>query len=291
MVKGIKTLLSSIPGATALSPLADIMFSSFGLSNSYSYANGTVDATASIFGLCSCTGLTYANILAHAPNVARNTGKGPRIVFDSPFDDAKLISVSFTILPQGKIDTRNGKWAAVFIPVRSSLDVNGIPKEYKPMTLGELTKLPGSVTNAADRPLRLTYSPTAEDGYAFQFNPISSIFGYLIIGFTQELRVSWADFDANEFSPDIIMDGSLRIRQPVLGGTVHSYEDKTWKADTGIRLLFGSSLVNSTGSVGVTLASDYTCKKEGNLCKLSGKVYKFVPPLSTLESSFVTLGC
>lgn len=278
IVKGVKTMLASIPGASVLSPLADIIFSSFGLASNYSVSpsDGKVSSTAFIYGMCSCTGIKYSNILAHAPLVARNTGKGPRIVFDTPFHDAKLLSVDFVLTPQNNLDTRNGKWAAVFIPVRNVSDVVGLPRDYTPMSMAQLTKLPGSVTTAADRPLSLSYSPTVEDGYAYQFNTIDSIFGYLIVSFSQDIRNNWIDFNATEFAPDITMTGRLKIREPVLGGTVHSYEDNTWKADTGIHLFFPQKYVDTEKKTGVTLNSKYVCTKDSSgFCTVSGYEYKF----------------
>jgi hypothetical protein len=233
----------------------------------------TADQVA-ITGLCGITVLSYANILARTPNAALNTTKGPRSWVDSPFTHGKLNIVKLSALPDNKASERSGRWGMVFIPFRDDKDEAEIKTSYRALTLQRIQGMAGCVTGAADRPLSLVFRPKPEDGYVFRYNQIGSTFGALILAYSEEMRVTYHDFSANDFSPNITVTGTLSLRQPVLNGGVVGYEDSMWSA------AYGATIRSTADNRDYHFSSDsYTCVKsstKSGTCKITANAYS--PP-------------
>lgn len=239
IVHGVKSFISSIPLVSFIDSLVDAAFSRVQFTKKVvAKQSGSYLVETNVYGLSSLSGITYANILTHSNNVARDLTSGATLTVESPYYDAKLCSVKFTLQSQLTVGTRGGKWAAAFIPCRNDGDVNAIASKYVPMTIAEVERIPGCVSVAAHKMINLSYTPKPLDGYIYQYNPISAVFGYIVVAFAQEIRESYVDFPATAFAPDITMSGSIMLREPVLGGGVQSYKDVTWKAPTNVDRIF-----------------------------------------------------
>lgn len=231
IVTGIRSLVSALPGSTFLTPITDLLLSSIGLAPTAvpTDSNGitTVDGV-SIYGMCGLVMLKYTNILIRSSTAAVNTTKGARSWVDTPYTDAKLVSVTITITPNGKRQTRSGRWGILFLPFRDAADQKTIQNDYRPLSLSQLQQMAGSVSGPADRPLQLTFTPRAEDGLIYTFNPMDTWFGAVVVAYSEDMRLAYHEFTADDFSPDITLRGTLKLRQPHFGSPVVGYQDNTW---------------------------------------------------------------
>lgn len=182
----------------------------------------------SIYGLCGMVMIQYTNILIRTSTAAVNTTKGARSWVDTPYTDAKLMSVTITVTPNGIRQSRSGRWGLLFLPFRDAQDMVTIQNDYRPLTLAQLQQMAGSVSGPADRPLQLNFTPKPEDGLSYQFNPMNTYFGAIVIAYSEDMRKSYHDFTADDFSPDVTVRGTLKLRQPHFGSPVVGYQDSTW---------------------------------------------------------------
>jgi hypothetical protein len=231
LVTGIRSLVAALPLSTFLTPITDLILSSIGIApkNSPVETNGiTAFDGVSIYGMCGMVMIKYTNILIRSSMAAVNTTKGSRSWVDTPYTDAKLVSITITITPDNKVQNRSGRWGIVFLPFREKNDEKTIQNDYRPLTLSQLQQMAGSVSGPADKTLRLTFSPRPEDGLIYQYNPMDTWFGAIVIAFSENIRLNYHEFTADDFAPDITVRGSLKLRQPHFGSPTVGYQDNTW---------------------------------------------------------------
>lgn len=273
LVTGIRSLVAALPLSNFLSPITDLLLSSIGLTTATSTEKSGVTTAdgVSIYGLCGTVMLQYTNILVRSSMAAVNTTKGARAWVDTPYTDAKLTSITITITPDNKVQSRSGRWGVLFIPFRDVADQNTIQNEYRPMPLSRLQQMAGSVSGPADKVLQLRFTPKAEDGLIFQYNPMNTWFGMVVVAYSENVRLAYHEFTADDFSPDITVRGSIRLRQPHFGAPAVGYEDNTWSPNYPM-VAYGNSekkdlVFKKTPSFSCVHSSDYPgrCKVTGHL--------------------------
>lgn len=231
IVTGIRSIIAALPLSTYLTPITDLLLSSIGLAPTATptekSAVTTIDGV-SIYGLCGLVMIKYTNILVRTSSAAINMTKGSRSWVDSPYTDAKLVSVTVTATPDNKMQSRSGRWGIVFLPFRDAADQTTIQADYRPLTLSQLQQMAGSVSGPADKPLQLRFMPRPEDGLIYQYNPMETWFGCVVIAYSENIRSNYHEFSADDFSPDISVKGTLKLRQPHFGSPVVGYQDNTW---------------------------------------------------------------
>lgn len=231
LVTGIRSLVAALPLSNYLLPITDLILSNIGLTPKAKIErlNGALIAEGtSIYGLCGLVMLKYTNILIRSSMAAVNTTKGSRSWVDTPYTDAKLTSITITVTPDNKAQSRSGRWGVLFIPFRDVADQTTIQNDYRPMPLSRLQQMAGSVSGPADKVLQLRFTPKAEDGYVYQYNPLNAWFGAVVLAYSENIRSSYHEFTADDFSPDVTIRGSIRLRQPHFGSPAVGYEDDTW---------------------------------------------------------------
>lgn len=219
VVTGVRTLVSAMPLSKFLLPITDLFLSSIGLSDKeWTHQDGTNILTiegVSIHGLCGMSIIRYANVLVRTPNASINTTLGKRDWVDTPFTDAKLISISITATPDNKIQSRAGRWSICFVPFRDPKDETSLKNTYSPLPLARIQEMAGSISDESSKPLQLVFKPKAEDGLIYQFNPIDTSFGAIIISYDDSIRTTYHEFTADEFAPNISIRATIKLRQPV----------------------------------------------------------------------------
>lgn len=272
-VTGIRAIIAALPGATFISPLVDMFLTSIGLSKQTfqeQSAKFKIDGT-SIIGLSGMVMLGYKNIMARTPQAALNITKDAKGWVDTPFNEARLITLKITALPDNKISERSGRWGMMFIPFHTVNDFGDIQKEWKPLSLRNMQGLPGCVISSADRPLTLSFTPKAADGYIYHYNSMNDAFGVIVLSYSEEMRVTYHDFSANDYSPNITCTGTIELRQPYFGGGAVGFEDSMWSA--GIP----SMIYSDKDKKFVSFAEkDFSCAKSNNYqgqCIVQGTAY------------------
>lgn len=235
VVQGTRALLSVLPGTEFLLPVADILFTALGFtSNMPTITKGvSTKVNAGLTGLSSFTGISLSNIVARSPIVARadkhiNT-RGYE--FYLPFTDAKLITLTIVAQVANIQSNRSGRWGIAFVPIRDAHDLTELPSKYEGISLSGLASIPGAVISNVDRPLTLHYRPSVKDGQAYRFQRISDCYGFLITSYADEMRVTYNDFSASDYSPNIVMSGKVALSQPVGDAKLETFYDTTWKFD------------------------------------------------------------
>lgn len=277
-----RSLVPGLPGADGsrrLNDLVDMNFSMIG----YTTDNAIIKDTSlsitnvNVIGLSGVTFPTYANILSRNPASVRDFSRGARIWFTTPFVDAKLEHLQIVALPDNKIASRSGKWSMAFVPFRNVSDLTELSSTYVPLELARVQSLPGAITANADRPLRVRYTPIAEDGYIYQFNKIDQAFGAVILAFSDEVRTAYGLLSADDFAPNVTIRGKLKLRQPNLGASMTSrVEDAPvqFSDPPYLRVLFKNA---QNGIYSFTFASNGVVTDQGTSLKVTG--LRFNPKL------------
>lgn len=268
LVTGIRSIVAALPLSTFLSPITDMLMSAIGLTSKAVKARTTsvVQEDVSIYGLCGMVMISYVNILVRSSNASLDDTKGARPYVNTPYTDAKLTSMSVTVTPDNKQQSRSGRWGAVVIPFRDAKDQQTIQSDYAPIPLSRLQQMAGSVSGPADKPLTVRFVPRAEDGLIYQFNPMNTYFCALVISYSENIRSNYHEFTAEDFGPDVSVKGQLRLRQPHFGSPVVGFEDLTWSPNIPMGIYNDDSK-----SWQVFESKDFKCEKQSNgMCKVTG---------------------
>lgn len=272
LVTGIRSIVAALPLSNFLTPITDMFMSAIGLTTkaSSSAKNLTVQEDVSIYGLCGMVMISYVNILVRSSNASLDDTKGARPYVNTPYTDAKLTSMSVTVTPDNKQQSRSGRWGAVIIPFRDAKDQNTIQSDYAPLTLSRLQQMAGSVSGPADRPLLVRFTPRAEDGLIYQFNPMDTFFCAVVIAYSENIRSTYHEFTAEDFGPDVSVRGQLRLRQPHFGSPVVGFEDLTWSPNIPIGIYNDNSKLWQAYE-----PTDFKCEKQKDgMCKVTGTLRK-----------------
>lgn len=202
----------------------------------------TVDGVE-IRGLCGVSMLRYSNILASSSSASIDDTKGPRLWVNSPFTTARLLQLEVTVSPTNTRGNRSGRWGVVFLPFRTNQDSDTMKADYRPVPLARLQQLAGSVSGRADRHLSLVYRPKPQDGLIYQYNHISTLFGAVLLAYSDNIRTSYHEFGADDCAPDVTIKGKIQLQQPTLGPSNYGYKDATWTINYPLMVsVFGDNL-------------------------------------------------
>lgn len=218
VVKGVRTLVSYLPGNSIFSKIADFGLKAFGFSEADHPKNNVFQGEVYFTGLGGKVLLKYTNILVGSkagvrqPNTFSNGALHTQWATD--YKEARLISLLISVRPIGPESARGGEWTISFAPFYSSDDEQlwkvdkGVPDDVS------IRRMPYSVTSAANQPLAIRYRPRPSDGFAFQFHPIDTLFGCLCIRFDDPGRNTHIEFKPSDFSMDCVITGTVEVRQP-----------------------------------------------------------------------------
>jgi hypothetical protein len=273
VVTGVRALIAALPGSTFLSPIADIIFTSLGMSQEKASAASllTVIDKVAYNGMSGMTLIHYVNILARTPNAALDLKKGETAWVNTPFVDAKLENITITAAPDSIRSKRSGRWAIGFFPFRNRDDKKEMFYNYRPVPLAQLERMAGTVVGPADKPLSLTFRPRPMDGLAYQFNQISEAFGMLVVAYSEDVRTSYHEFTADDWAPNLVVKGTLSLRQPFMAGGSLGFADQTEK----LKAPFRASIRAVNESEGKRILefspTSWKCvKNDDGTCKVSG---------------------
>lgn len=285
IVTGVRSLVSALPGATFLSPLVDIFFTSIGLSSLAFSTSKTLTGLkgVSFYGLTGMTFISYANIMARVSSTARNTTKGARVWFDTPYNDARLMNLTITASPDSVIKNRSGRWAIAFVPFRDAKDQTEFMNSYQPRNLQVVQSIAGSVTGPADRPLHLKFRPKPADGFIYHYHSMATYFGAIVIAYSDEVRTSYHEFTAEDWSPNIGIKGTISLRQPQMSGGTIGFEDLTFSFPARPR---ASLYSEADKKWNVLVDKDFVCTEDGKNCSVAGVLWSDARVSEDMDSDF-----
>lgn len=282
VVTGVRTIISALPGSAFLLPVVDLLFTSLGFSTKdgeYLTSTKLFESKEVAFnGVTGVTPLHYVNIMARTSACARDVEKGPNVWANTPYTDAKLISLTISASPDSIQGKRSGLWTIAFFPFRNVNDESEMGKGYRPLSVGELQAMAGSVTGPADKPLMLTFKPTPADGFIYQYNNMSKAFGLLAVAYEEDVRTSYHEITADDWAPNITIRGTISLRQPSLRrGGATGFEDKTDKTivtTPRASILFKElQVANGKSYRRIDYAGDdFKCTKGDGTCSIKGKL-------------------
>lgn len=214
IARGVRTLLSVLPGSKLTTGIADFAFKSLG----YSTVMLPIDAnTSTIKADLSVTGVTALFHLALKDLLFDSFTHGVRIdaaTWTTNYEAGRLMSVKISVIPQTKMNNRQGQWAAVFIPFRSKEEATYYEQKSQGMLYEQVKVIPGAKSAPATKPLHLSFSPTARDGRLNFDLGLQDEIGVVSIGFDQTSRSSYGAFALDDFSCTVIVSGVVKLQRP-----------------------------------------------------------------------------
>lgn len=274
ILTGIRTILSMIPGSTAIAEIADFVFKSIGMikSSNISY-NEYRDTVINVIGLGGSFIPTYVNIIGGSPIVERTMSTKNKTGIqwvNCEYLDAQLINVAFTATPSNPQSHRSGSWCISFTPFRSTEDETFYKAQKAVPEYITMSHMLGAVSGPANKPLTLSYAPGVRDGYSSQFHRLNSGFGLICISYEDLSRNSNIEFTNEEFSCDISMKGTVRVRTSYVTSDATGYSDDM----TDVLTTVGAA-VRAGGLAYQTVRQDgYKCTTKDGVCKFSGTVLR-----------------
>lgn len=220
VAKGIRTLVSWLPGQSFIKPISDLFFNAFGIAQKVSFlSESNYTAEFYITGLTSRQTLNPTDILVETTtHGVRTIGEDGKPLVLMNYSEARIRTLKITATPTNKVADRQGMWTMAFVPFRNAMDQKAYSGDAV-ATFDTVRLMPGSVTKAASQSLTLSYSPKVTDGTAFTFTDLarsadSVETGVMFISFEQANRSSYTQFDPSEFACSVSVSGQVELRRP-----------------------------------------------------------------------------
>lgn len=219
IVRGVRNLISAIPGGTAFLSIADVVFKSVGYSQIRQVDGLFVADNVTIGALATRFCINYVNILLSSRECIRSPSNARdsqfRYNITTPWTEARLIEFTVVIAPTNPVSKRMGIWTLGFKPFYDSRDhATEMSRSSVPGRVG-IMGYPNYTTGPASSKLSLTYRPRVTDGHVFQFHPLDTMFGCICIRFDCYSRDTVADFTPEQFALELNITGKLELRNRV----------------------------------------------------------------------------
>lgn len=214
IARGVRTLLSVLPGSELTTGIADFAFKSLG----YSKVTLPLDAsTNTVQAEFLATGLTALFHIALKDLLFESFTHGVRedaATWTTNYEAGRLMSLEVSVIPQARMQERQGQWAAVFIPFRTAAENLYYNTKFQGMLYEQVKLIPGAVSAPATKPLKVRFRPTPRDGRLNYDLSLKDEIGLISIGFDQTNRTSYKPFGLDEFSCTVIVSGVVQLQRP-----------------------------------------------------------------------------
>lgn len=214
MARGVRTLLSVLPGSKLTTGIADFAFKALG----YSQEIVVLDANSGMVKVTFlATGLTALFHLALKDILFDSVSHGTRInaaEWVTNYEGGRLLSLNIAVIPQARLEQRQGQWAAVFIPFRSDEERKFYDEKKQGMLYEQVKVIPGAKSAPATKPLRLSFTPGSRDGRLNYDIGLKDEIGLVSIGFDQTNRAEYGEFALDSFSCTVIVSGVVQLQRP-----------------------------------------------------------------------------
>lgn len=289
IARGVRNLVSYLPGSPLIKPLADFALKTIGLSDGGTVANGRFSGSVRQFALAAKFWIYASNIIAGS-RLAVRSGSIDSRNFLTPYCDARVIELTISVMPIGVMGKRAGEWTLSFQPFMSDKDEDNLNASASIFPDDHAMKACFmSVTGSASRPLALTYKPKVSDGRPYFFWAIGTAYGEVSVRYDQYNRTTYTDFNADDFAMDCVISGRVELRTASSSG--YSADGGSYIYTDSVKdRLEGAGQAVMLGTKTIVLSSSgYTCKPSSDLtlCNVSGvELVKSVP--LTLDDMAIT---
>lgn len=213
IARGIRTLISVLPGSTLLKGVADFIFSAYGYTPAVlPDKDGKVQAKMQLTGLCAMFHVALKDILYDSStHGVRNLNGG----WTTNYGSGVLKSVTITVIPDSAQGEKRGSMAIGFIPFRTKSEANYYNDKPKPMSYEQLKDLPGSKSCPVGiGTLTITFTVRPADGRLTTDMMLDEEIGAVFICFDNTSRTSYGNFTPEEFSATVLVSGVIRLCRP-----------------------------------------------------------------------------
>jgi hypothetical protein len=226
VTRGVRSLVSLIPGATAFKDLADIAFRAIGIGTVTTVSAGqltTYTAVASMYGLGSCFLVSLSSILVGSSVVLTPSGDDTKVI--TTYGDGRMIRLTVRVMPTNALQKRQGMWSISITPFRAAEDEASFAAKRCIPKFDEVSRRPGAVSGPAARPLNITYSPSVLDGFAYQYHPLETRVCMVCIAFEDYARTdsSVGNFTPEDVMPEVTLSGEVGLLKPDVSGYTTYY--------------------------------------------------------------------
>lgn len=208
---GVKTLISYLPGSTAIQPIADFILKAVGLSTS-DPVNGFMFSVTYV-GLGSKFLIGYSTLIASTREcVLAGINETHQQQLVCAWREVRLIEISITIASSGPIKERQGEWTLAFYPFYTSEEEENFTSDTEIPDKTGITRVACATTSSAGQRLSLTYRPRVVDGFIYHFHDLKTKFGGVAIRFSDYSRANYGVFTSEKFSMERVVKGKLELR-------------------------------------------------------------------------------
>lgn len=223
IIKGAKSLLSTIPGSTWIGDMASFAWKAINMS-AVEFDGSNYDVLANTKNPCCLSAqftISPSVIMAGSVNTVAVTDNPVTGNYSSTFYDARVRWLRVKLIPSAKMSERQGVIALAFLPFRNVSDEATYKADASIQYFDRVMRRPGARSGPATTPLAVTWVPSVLDGFGYQYHPLTEAIGLVVAAFQDTAHAN----DLVNYSPEVAtfsvaVEGELGCRQ----GSVTTYK-------------------------------------------------------------------
>lgn len=227
LARGIRTLLSVLPGSLLIPGIVDFAFKSLGYTTKSPRLNhdGTISVEFQTTGLTALFHLALKDILIQSFTHGTRLNSSE---WESNYFAGRLRSMCIKLSPQTPQSEIRGMMSIVFIPFRSEEENKFYNNKgnIQGLSYEQVKLIPGAKSGPAGRPISLYFKPRVSDGRLNYDIAMGDEIGAVLIGFEQMSRSSYAAFSPDEFACTVTVSGVVELQRPREAGSPGKYSRK-----------------------------------------------------------------
>lgn len=286
IARGVKNLISYLPGAPILKQIADFGFKAVGLTElelttAHLVGVKVTDVETYYVALASKFCFSVIPLVMSSQAGVRRMGKyatDPKLREEVVLDATayRIYDLEIIVNPVDKVSSRAGEWTLAFMPFYTNTDYKVMSEDKRIPDLDQLKRFPYSVTGPTSRPLALRYRPSVRDDFAYRWHELGGIvgsmkvewFGCVCIYYMEANRVAHTMFTAADFAAGVVLRGRYELRQPPSSVNPVAYT----MVDDGIMDCLAGSITELRCKNGRLWLSSEKCVDDGTKCKVDGVI-------------------
>lgn len=276
--KGVRSILSLLPGSSFTTKAADFLFSSLGWSENGRISDGVFAGDVYFNGLFAIFYLTPAMLLGDS------IGASTSEVAQSPNNELRMITTNYAAsrLVHFRVACRNagpasvhGQWGLGFWPFTAQNDEDNLSFLTHGVTLGDIRQAPFFVDGPVKQPLTLKHYFTLSNWQARLPGVHSKRLGIIAISYTEQIRSSYSTFTPEDFDPQVEVSGNVLLTT--------RRSDELTRFSNSIAVPKLPAVVIKTPKAKIILGKEgYRCthKPGDDFCRVEGVSMFKTPPLT-----------
>lgn len=211
IARGVRTLLSVLPGSTLTTGIADFVFKSLGYTSSLEGNLNKFAADIKVTALTANFHIAAKDILFDSYTHGCKTDL---VTWASNYQAGRVRSVTIKVVPETPMGEVRGILGLAFIPFRNQEENTWYDSHNAGVLIEQLKRIPGAKTGPAGKPLSITFRPGPSDGDLNFDVRLAREIGAVLIAFDQTSRDAYGMFTADQFSAMVYVSGIIELRRP-----------------------------------------------------------------------------